>query len=488
MMRIGLGVHEGRTRRFVAGGTLLAVALALSSFGLAPAAAADGSADAADSADAAEGGDGDAEAHPLEIEASTLYVSPVTDVLPPTLTQSVPPAAVCVLQPELCPESTEPVRNLIVELFDRIQGNARDLPVQPVPPDSAAVSYLGGVPRYQTAIVFDPPPLPEGEDVMRYELTFAQSQPTYHFSSPAFRRVVLGAFEFISDRDEPQVLFEGIAAALAEDVIDTSEVMTFEACPLLEPVEPGGAPLASEASELPHVEEDDEQVVAVDCTLGGNGVYDAEEDLWRVDLAFTAQAWAAGELDNHGVLLRPTGAPNLAFGDADTSTVAQVVLDLTDVTVAVETAEPFVAGEFEQPPVDEETPIGGDDGFADDLPGDEAFDLDAGGDDLAAPLAAPDFPGGDLDEVPFDAEAPAVADGLGAEGEPELALDAQVARPVGTEPMTPWWVWLVAPLLLGGAYLTGSAVLAPAPVVATGGGGALTRMLAKHAPPGPGRV
>jgi hypothetical protein len=187
------------------------------------------------------------------------------------------------------------------------------------------------VPRYQTAVLFDTPSVPEGEDVMRYELTFQQGDPSYDANSPSFRRAVLGTFEAIGSQD-PAKFGEGLAAALTEeDVIDTSKIIGVEACPLLGEFEAQGAPQAKDDSELPQQEADgdeDKTEPAVDCSLGGSGVYDEEAGVWRIDLAFTAQAWADGEIDNHGVLLRPIGAPNLAFGDADTTTNAQLALEL----------------------------------------------------------------------------------------------------------------------------------------------------------------
>lgn len=482
-----------RRVRLLSGGTLLAMALGVSGVALAPAAAEEAGLEADGGADDPGAGDPGADdpgagEEPIEITASTLYVSPVTDALPPILTTSVPPAAICVLQPDLCPDRPEwlpegfPWRDDIPRLIRGIQDEARDLPVQPVPEGNAAVSYFGGTTRYQTAVLFETPAVPDGEDVLRYELAFGQSQPSYHLNSPSFRRIILGVFEAIGSSD-PAAVAEGLAAALTEeDLFDFSAIMSVEACPLLEPFEPGGAPMASDAVELPRQEMDGADEPAIDCTFGGNGVFDEEAGVWRIDLAFAAQAWAQGEIENHGVLLRPIGAPNLAFGDPDLSTNAQLLLDITEVTAALETAEPFEAGDFEDLTDPE---LGGDE-----LPaGDEPFDggddgFDAGGDlgDVAADLGG-GFDGPDLDDdLAFDADAPDVADGMELDDTEEVALEAQAARPAGSAPHTPWWVWLLAPLLVGGAYLTGSAVLAPAPVVAgAGGGGALTRMLEKHA-------
>ncbi|WP_052667403.1 hypothetical protein [Nitriliruptor alkaliphilus] len=470
MWRSGTEVRDRRTARFVSGSTLVVLALAMSTFGLAPAAAQDTL-------------DEEPQGSPVEITASHLYVSPVTDGAPNVLISTFPPAAVCVLQPDLCPERRDgypdelPWREDVSSAINDGLDQGRDFPVQPVPPDSAAVSFLGGNTRYQTAILFDAPAVPEGEDVMRFELTFQQGSPTYDMSSPAFRRAVLAAFEAISAQD-PVVFAEGLAAALQESPIDTSKALALEACPLLKRFEPAGAPQASDEADMPRHEFDGEEVAAVDCTFGGNGVYDEDADEWRVDLAFTAQAWADGELENHGVLLRPIGAPNLAFGDADTTTNAQLVLDLEDVTAVVETAEAFDPGDFGDFGDDDFAESEGD-GFAGDEFDAGAPDLSDGGNGFAPSLESPEFPAGDEGDS-FAADSPEVATGPEVAQEPEVGLDAQAARPAGSTPVTPWWVWLVAPLLLGGAYLTGSAVLAPAPVVGASGGGALTRMLDKR--------
>ncbi len=483
-MRRTRGGDGRRHGRLASGGATLLLAVIVSGLGLAPAAARAADGDAAGDAPGADAPAPADDGGPLPIEGAALYVSPVTDAVPSMLTTSVPPAMVCVLQPDLCPERPDgypeflPWREDIPALFGAIQDEARDLPVQPVPPDTAAVSFLGGVTRYQTALLFDTPEVPDGEEVVRYEVSFPQAQPSYDVSSPLFRRAILAVFETLATQD-PAVFAEGLAEAIGESPIDTSPVLSFEACPLLAPFEPAGAPLAADDGELPQHEDDGDTVTAVDCTFGGNGVYDADADVWRVDLAFAAQAWASGELDNHGVLLRPIGAPNLAFGDADTSTNAQLVLDIADVTAALETMEAFdpddVAdlGDVAAPlPTDPDL-----DGDLDDGSVDAGNDLGGGGDPFGAPLDAPAFPTGD--ETVFDEAAPAVADDLVAAPD---TVGGQAARPAAAVPSTPWWVWLSVPLLLVGAYLTGSSVLAPAAVTGRPDDqGALSRLLAKHA-------
>ncbi|MFA9429086.1 hypothetical protein [Egicoccus sp. AB-alg2] len=464
---------RGRAHRHV--GRLTGITLLVAAMAGAPAAAQDAAPPADDGA-------------PLEIEASTLYVSPTTDAIPPTLRRQFPPEAVCVVRPELCPEASEDVRQTVVGALREVNEREPAVPVQPVPADTAAVSFLGGQPRYQTAIRFALPPVPDGQEIVAFTVTVPQSQPSYELGSPAFRRAVLAAFETIGPQD-PAVLAEGLAAALQEDPVELDpELIGIEACPLLSEFTPGGAPQASSDDDLPRRAEGDEEVVDVDCIYGTNAVR-TDGDVWSFDLTFTAAAWADGELANHGLLLRPIGAPNLAFGDPDTSTTAQVALDLTEVRASMQTAEP--APPVEGMPPLEDGPADpvvaaegdfGDDGFDDGFD-DGGFDDDAGG-------------GGDggFDDVAFDdAGGEALADGESldeaalADGAPGDA--AEVAAPPGGANPTlaadeggvgnPWWLWLLVPVFLGGAYLTSQA-LVPGGVSLPGSGGALSRLIERR--------
>ena len=59
-------------------------------------------------------------------------------------------------------------------------------------------------------------------------------------------------------------------------------------------------------------------------------MFDAAARTWTFDLTFAVQAWTEGTdgdvLPNQGIMLRPVGAPNLAYGDPDFSTNWQVSL------------------------------------------------------------------------------------------------------------------------------------------------------------------
>jgi hypothetical protein len=457
-------VATGRTGRLTAGLTLLTMAFVGAAAALAPTSAE------------AVGDEGSAEMEALEITGSALYASPVFDAIPPTVRNQIPPEAVCVVEPQLCPQESEVVRNLAVETVKTIGDNFPVAPVQPVQPDTAAVSFFGGHTRYQTAVKFDLPQPPEGEEFMSFTVEFDEGQPTYDFNSPAFRRTVLAVFETIGPQD-PEVLANGLAAALDEDPIEMGgDVIGIEACPLLSAFDPAGAPQANHSDELPHREEGDERYLDVDCILGSSGVR-GDDGVWSFDLTFAATAWAEEEIENHGILLRPTGAPNLAFGDPDTSTHAQVALELTDVRASMETMEAFDddytmgdLGELEEGMAFEEESF--EDGGFDSLDDGASFDADA-------PMDA-----GFSDSPDLDAEF----------ADDELAAAPMVEEPTQSAPVdtmaagdgavvTPWWVWLLVPAFFGGAYLTSQALTAPvaAGAAASGGGGALSRLISQRA-------
>jgi hypothetical protein len=450
-----------RGGRLTAGLTLLAMALAGAMAAVAPA--------------AAQSPEGSA-ASPIEITEHALYASPVSDAVPPTITSSVPPEAVCVVRPDLCPEESEPVRNQVVDGFAAVGDNFPVAPVHPVPADSAAVSFFGGHTRYQTAIKFDVPQVPAGDEIIAFTVEFDQGQPSYDLNSPAFRRVILGAFSSIGPQD-PAFAIEGLVDALQMSPLEVDgDIIGIEACPLLAAFEPGGAPQAAHEDKLPQREiGEDETEVDVDCILGSSGVR-GDDGVWTFDLTFAAAAWAAGEIENHGVLLRPSGAPNLAFGDPDSSTNAQVVLDLTDVRASMESAEAMEEMSFDE--------LGFEDGAEFDEAGFDGDGFGDGGFDDGASFGA-DAPmdAGFSDTTDLDAE---FADGDDLSAAPMDDQQAQVA-PVDTVAAggggieNPWWLWLLVPAFFGGAYLTSQALMVPAAGAAGGGqSGALSRLIAQR--------
>jgi hypothetical protein len=424
------------------------------------------------------------DAEPLEILDIAFYAAPVTDSVPNTLRTGVPPAAVCVVANDLCPDSTREVRDSLSDGFNAALDEGRPEPVHAVPADTLAVSVLGGVDRYLSAARFELPSIPSGEEFVNLTVRFPVEQPTYDANSPAFRRLVLAVFETISTRD-PQTFASGLAAALQESPIEVDEqIMTIEVCPLTEPFEPGGPPTAQSADEdLPR---DDAGEPAVDCVLGSGSQFDPESGTYSFDLTFAAQAWAEGAIENHGILLRPSGIQNLAFGDADTSTTAQIVLGTEDVEIVAASAPP-------PPPPEPIEPLG-------DLGGDDFGDDDFGGDDFGDGSAELDgFDGGDAGGFdpgpamggPSDLAGPEIADGgldEAAAGDPQAAgpgdqaiLDTVPARG-GMQ--NPWWLWLLVPLFGGGGYIVAQPLLAPTAAAGVGKPGALSRLLERAGGPG----
>jgi len=424
----------------------------------------------------------------VEITESAVFVSSATDIIPRMLFAGVPPTIACSLitsqlgQRDIdmspCGELVQledalglgadddglgPRDTVAREAEQAVDGSDASLPVQPLAPDTVAVSYLAGSPHYQSAIRFDLPPAPAGQEYVQLQLTLPQAQPSYSLDSPAFRRIMLELLLGVGDQSrfqegQPPPFFEGMVEALSgqdDDAVDARadadavwEKIGVDACPFTEPFEPGGAPQASPDSEMPQDDTSGFGGPAIDCVLGATGQYDPDAGVWRFDLTFAAQAWDGGQLGNFGVLLQPSGAQNSAIGEPDTSMNAQLVLDLTGARLTASTAEPFT--------FPDSTDTGGPP--ADPFVGSP---LDLG----SAPVAAPSLPMSSPQTPAPASVAP--------------RADAPTARPVAAVAFSnPWWMWLFIPLLLGGSGLVASALLATAaPVV--GSSGAMTRLIAR---------
>ena len=126
------------------------------------------------------------------VEARALITYPANDAIPDTLLGQFPPQVVCVVVPE-CPPRV-PGAGARADRR-RAQGGRRqpgDLaPLQPANP--VTVSYVGGAPRYASAVQVALPEVPAGEEVNEFVLSLPQGQPSFSFDSPLFRRVVLAA-------------------------------------------------------------------------------------------------------------------------------------------------------------------------------------------------------------------------------------------------------------------------------------------------------
>ena len=414
----------------------------------------------------------------VEVTETAIYAHPIPDSLPPTITDSVPPQAVCVVEPALCPEELRPITDGIADGIGTVQDESPSTPIAPVTDDSIAVSYFAGNDHYESALKFELPDVPEGEEVVNFQLYLPMAQPSGDFSSPAFRDVITSVFLTISDQD-PVAFAERLAEALQNDPLETdNDFLRMEACALTQPFEPSDAPQTQDAEEdLPREEPREEGGVgepAVDCLLGGTGVPDEDGEHWVFDLTFAVDAWASGESDNHGILISPAGVPNLAFGDPDSTTFAQIALDVTGATAEMDTEEPPppVEGLGDEPgldePMDEPTAAAPDD-----------FD------DAPAPSSQPSN-GQDLDS-PQVADEPEMGDEpAGAEpvDEPATAApETQATTPAASASPSPW-TWLLVPVFAGGAWLVTRSLTAPVTAVAAGGNaGAMSRLIESRGGP-----
>lgn len=401
------------------------------------------------------------------VTARALIAYPANDVIPDTLLSQFPPQVVCVVAPEACPESTEPLREPIAGVLEEVDANQETSPLQPANPDGLTVTYTGGTPRYASAVQVELPEVPEGEQVDEFVLILPQGQPSFSFDSPIFRRAVLAAVATAASQD-PATFAEQLEKAQDEEPV-TMPLLGIEACPLTVPVpEDAEAPRSVPIRDISEENVDGELVPSVDCLYGTNGRFDEDAGEWAFDLSLAAKAWADGTLENHGVLLRPTGAPNLAFGDADTSTNAQVVLDLSETpraTFASSTPPPPPEPLAPLPPPSAQTGSGG--GTAGTPP---ATSSPSSPGFASAPVssgtATPTTP-------PAEVAPPQTAPDAGT-GQQGVALDAVNAGEQG--PTTPWTVWLLLVPFAGGAWLTARSLSEEVAVAGTRGG-ALTRLV-----------
>ena len=361
---------------------------------------------------------------PATVTREAYFTNPITQATPPLLRNGFPPATACLVAglvgvPQVCGSEIQQIAALL--------GLTDGLPI-PITPDgdlaqpialpgTTPVGMLGGQQRYASLIQVAVPPLPEGERYGSFELVLRQDGFNFAIESPALRDVVLQIISQLEAQD-PQKIADSLTRALTGEIpLATDTITGIEACPITQPWNAGRAQGASlDGTRLPDT----------DCLTGSTGRFDPAAGTWTFDITFAVQAWTEGveggqPLANEGIMLRPVGAPNLAYGDPDLST--NWVVSLADSTAGNPALRPSIRY----------TTVTDDDGLVTD------------------PDTSLDFPtdpvgGGDVDLGPLPTDP----------GDGAVAMPDTDPRPVatrGSEAHTPGWVWLALPLGLVGAYL-----------------------------------
>jgi hypothetical protein len=388
---------------------------------------------------------------PALVSREAYFTYPITQTAPPLLRNGFPPATACLVAglvgvPQVCGNEAQQVAALI--------GLTDGIPI-PITPDSdlaqpvatpgtTPVGMMGGQPRYVSLAALTLPPLAAGARYGKFELVLSEDGVNFSVESPALREIVLRLVRQLQD-GEPQEVSDAITRALTGEVPLAAETITgIEACPITEPWNAGRGQSASlDGSRLPDT----------DCVTGTTGVFDAASRTWTFDLTFAVQAWTEGTdgdvLPNQGIMLRPVGAPNLAYGDPDFSTNWQVSLaDSTAMDIAL---RPRVRYET----VSDETGAVIDPGGFVDLP---TSLVDDGGLDSGLIGGAPS--GGGSGE-----------DGGGTVPKPRV-----IAR---TSASTPGWLWFLLPLALIATFLFDQSLIAT-PAALRRRPGALTHLELKR--------
>lgn len=391
---------------------------------------------------------------PAAVEREAYYTAPSDGAVPATLTNEVPPGIVCILIPQVCGTTTQPVTGPLGEVVAPV--TEASLPdyqsPQAVQPDTLPVAMLGGKPRYTSYVKFKLPAIPSGSLVDRFDLVLTETQVSYALESPAFRQAILAGL--VSYQTSSPAAFVDFVGSVAED---TDSLAQFAAT---------GIELCAVTAAWPAGTSQDAATQPTrDCIFGANGVHDATAGTWTFDLSLLAQAWLDGDTPNEGVYLGPIGAENLAFGDPDTSTNWQISLG---------------GGASDTPP---KLRYAFSEGFGDeefgDLSGELTLEDDFGGSDLAPSV---DTFGGATMDASFDSSSSSFTGATSAPAgtvttavTPRPRIRAQLAGE--SRPQTPWWLWLLLPLGLLMTYAYGRSLDA-APASGHSGRGALSRLMA----------
>lgn len=386
---------------------------------------------------------------PAKAEREAYFTAPSNGAVPATLTNEFPPGIVCILIPQVCGQTTQPVAGPVSGAV----GPAATTPLpdhtgpQPVEPNTLPVGMLGGKPRYTSYLKFVlPSSIPQGSLVDRFDLVVTQTDVSYALESPAFRQAVLAGLVTYQNRSPAE--FTAFIANVANQTtpLAARAPTGVELCAVTGPWKAGAS--QNSATQPPR-----------DCIFGANGVYNPVAKTWTFDLSLLAQAWLDGTTPNEGVYLGPVGADNLAFGDPDTSTNWQVSLAGSKAPTPPKVRYSFTAG------------FGDEEAFelgeSEALPDETVSDFGGTGESFDA-FAAPE-------EGTFDASLLAGDAPQEEAATPSAPLRGQLVGQ--SRPRTPWWLWLLLPLGLGVAYAFGRSAEQVPPAGARHGG-ALTRLMA----------
>lgn len=396
------------------------------------------------------------DARALTVEKQATYTHNLGNAVPPSVSNTFPPQAVCLVFPDACGEDARKdiTNREDLSLQDTVEENQpEDTVPQAAPTHFAApgdlpLSILAGAKRHESAVNFTLPDVPEGHQVDEFRVYFTQTDPTFHTDSPMFRQSMVAALQLLVRQDPSETPKLAERDPLAGPFPDPELFNGLEVCPITTEFETGENQPGTEAPK-DSTESDD---ATLECGFGANGIPIAVADdglVWAFDLTLAANAWVEGDLPNEGILIRPIGAPNLAHGDPDLSTSEQITLVGGE---AEEGAPEFSIATSAKP-----EPISFD-----------GFDSGPQVQGSQAETFTEVLGGAETQQQPVDRPAP----------EPEPAPPVQQAAPavLSGDPVTEWWVWLLLPILLAGAYLTAQGLTAE-PVLASERAGAMTRLI-----------
>lgn len=405
----------------------------------------------------AQEGDSDGvpdDARALEIDRQATYTYNLGHTVPPSVSNTFPPQAICLVIPDACSQDTrENITNREdLSLQDTVEENQPEdtaptvTPTHFAAPGDLPLSILAGAKRHEAAVKFALPDVPEGHQVDEFRLFFTQTDPTFHADSPMFRQSMVAALQLLVRQDPSEAPKLADRDPLVGPFPDPELFNGLEVCPITAAFETGENQAGAEAPK-DSTESDDP---TLECGFGANGTPIAVGDdgvVWAFDLTLAANAWVEGDLANEGILIRPIGAPNLAHGDPDGSTSEQITLVGGE---AEEGAPEFSIATSEKP---EPITFGG-------------FDSGTEVQGAQAQTFTETFGGAEGQQQPVDRPAP------------EPAPPVQQAAPavLSGDPVTEWWVWLLLPIFLAGAYLTAQGLTAE-PMVAAERAGAMTRLV-----------